>query len=171
MRQREELRGERGGIVAGAALEPRAILGRDERGQRRPVVVRRNRREAAAADDRDAGSLRFDASTCFGVVGVRNPLLFARPHLQCQCALAGLRKQLLRLEAATDLSAEPEPVEAAGGEHDGVEAALAALAQPGVDVAAERLDPQVRLEREQLRAAADGGCAYSHPRAELRGAA
>ena len=35
---------------------------------------------------------------------------------------------------------EPEPVEAAGGEHERVEPALARLAQPRVDVAAQRLD-------------------------------
>jgi len=39
-----------------------------------------------------------------------------------------------------DLAAEAQAVEAARGEHHGVEAALAPLAESRVDVAAERLD-------------------------------
>ena len=52
---------------------------------------------------------------------------------------------------------EVEAVEAAGREHDAVEAALDALAQAGVDVAAQALDTQVGPQRAQLRAAAHRG--------------
>ena len=55
--------------------------------------------------------------------------------------------------AQADLVREPEPVEPAGREHDRVEPALAQLAQARVDVAAQRLDRERRLEREQLRRA------------------
>ena len=41
---------------------PRAVLGRDEPGQRHAVVVRGHRREAAAADRRDAAALGLDAA-------------------------------------------------------------------------------------------------------------
>ena len=54
----------------------------------------------------------------------------------------------------SDLGVQAEAVETTGGQHDRVEAALAALAQPRVDVAAQRLDRERRLEREQLRAPA-----------------
>ena len=68
----------------------------------------------------------------------------------------------------TDLGSEPEPVETAGREHDRIESALAALAQTRLDVAAQRLDRERRLEREQLRAPADRGRADPHPGSNLR---
>jgi hypothetical protein len=71
----------------------------------------------------------------------------------------------------TDLAAEPEAVEAAGGQHDRIEATLAALAQPRVDVAAERLDRERRLERQELGAAPHGRRPDPHPRKQLGGAA
>ena len=77
-----------------------------------------------------------------------------RPNLQRQRSLPGLGQQLIRLEAAADLGAEPEPVEPTRRQHDRVEAALAALAQPRVDVPAQRLD---RERRARARAAAHDG--------------
>src|SRR5688572_15381316 len=97
-------------------------------------------------------ALGLDAPSRLGVVGARDTLLLAFPHLQSNCPLTGLREQLLRIETAPDLRAEAESVEPAGSEHDGVQPALAAFTQARVDVAPERLDGQRRLEREQLRA-------------------
>ena len=66
-----------------------------------------------------------------------------------------------------DLVGEPQPVEPAGREHDRVEAALAALAEPRVDVAAERLDRERGLEREQLGAPANRSASRSASRAAI----
>jgi hypothetical protein len=70
-----------------------------------------------------------------------------------------------------DLGAEAEAVEAARGEHDRVEPALAALAQARVDVSAQRLDRERRLEREQLRLPPCGRGADAHARPDLGRAA
>src|SRR5207248_203059 len=101
----------------------------------------------------------------------RVELFLTGANLQGECALSGLRQQLVRVEAAPDLVPEPEPVEAAGRQHDRVQAALAALAQTRVDVAAERRDRELGLERQQLRLAADRGSPDAHPRPQLRDAA
>src|SRR5581483_4108675 len=155
--EREELGTERHGVVARTPLDPRAAFVGDEAGERDPVVERRDRRKAAAADGRDAGALGLDAAARLGVVGSGDEILFAGPHLQRERALRRLRQEVLRIEPMPDLAREPEPVEPARREHDRVEAALAALAQARVDVAAQRLDRERRLEREQL-------CAPPHRR-------
>ncbi len=74
-----------------------------------------------------------------GVVRHLDEMLLSGAHLECQRALARLREHHIRLEPCADLGAEAESVEPAGREHDGVEAALAALAQTGVDVPSKRL--------------------------------
>jgi hypothetical protein len=66
-------------------------------------------------------------------------MLLSGAHLERQRALTRLREHHIRLEPYADLPSEPESVEPAGREHNGVEAALAALAQTGVDVPSERL--------------------------------
>ena len=48
-------------VCARAPLDPGAVLVGDERGQRRAVVMRRHGSEAAAADERNAAALGFDA--------------------------------------------------------------------------------------------------------------
>ena len=93
-----------------------------------------------------------------------NQLLLARSHLQRERALPGLGEHLRRVEPVPDLAGEPEPIETACGEDDRIQAALATLAQARVDVPAQRLDGQRRLEREELRTAADGRGADPHPR-------
>ncbi len=123
-------------VVAAAALDPGSVLGRDQRREDAAVVVSRDRGEAAAADQRDAAPLRFDASPGLGVVGApprappprRAPGARARP---------GPPRGACRPDRSAGRSprSRPEPVEAARGEHDRVEPALAALAQPRVDVA------------------------------------
>ena len=70
-----------------------------------------------------------------------------------------------------DLVAEPEPVEPAGREHDRVEPSLPSLAQACVDVAAQRLDRERRLEREELRLPPHRRGADPHSRPQLRGTA
>ena len=97
------------------------------------------------------------------VVCSRDEVLLAGAHLQCERALPGLRQELVGLEPMTDLGSEPEPVETAGREHDRIQPALPALAQTRLDVPAQRLDRERRLEREQLRAPANRGCPDPHP--------
>ena len=111
------------------------------------VVVCCDRSEAAAAD-RHAAPLGLDPPARSGIVGRLHQMLLARANLQGERALARLRKHLVRLQAPPDLGAQAEPVESARGEHDRVEPALAALAQPRVDVPAQRLDGEPRLQRE-----------------------
>src|SRR3954452_8978664 len=158
-----QLRPERRGVVARVPLDPRSILRRDEARQRRSVVMCRDRSEAAAADGRHDCTLRFDALASLGVVRGRDELLVAGAHLQRERALARLRQHRLWLEPMPDLAAEPEAVEPARGEHDRIEAPLAPLAQPRVDVAAQRLDGERGLEREQLRLPPHRGRADPHP--------
>src|SRR5207248_8938302 len=73
---------ELGRVVALDPLDPRSVLGGDEAGERRSVVMRRDRREASPADGGDDLTLRFDASARLLVVGRADEVLFARPHLQ-----------------------------------------------------------------------------------------
>ena len=140
--------------------------------RRLAVVVRRHRREAAAADRGDARALGLDATARLRVVDARRrapprpraPAARARPGPPPAAARPG--------RSGSPISrAEAEPVEPARGEDDRVEPALAALAQARVDVAAQRLDRERRLEREQLRAPAHRGGADAHPGPELGRAA
>ncbi len=127
--------------------------------------------EAAAADERDAAALGLDPAPRLRVVRVGHERLLACPHLQRERTLSSLREHHLGIEAMPDLGLEPEPLEPAGGEDDRVEPALASLPEPGVDVAPERLDREGRVEREQLRAAADRRRADPHPGPDPVGAA
>ena len=69
--------------------------------------------------------------------------LLPRADLQHDDPLAGFGRHLVRRDAKADLVGESEAVEARGCQDDGVEAELDALAEAGVDVAADRLDLQV----------------------------
>jgi hypothetical protein len=62
-----------------------------------------------------------------------------------------------------DLGGETEAVEPARGEQDRIETALASLAKPRVDVPAQRLDRETRLEGEKLCTPARGRGADPHP--------
>ncbi|MEX2107212.1 MAG: hypothetical protein WD810_09975 [Solirubrobacterales bacterium] len=77
-----------------------------------------------------------------------------RSHLQRERALAGGGDHPLGGDREPDLPLAPEPPQAGGGEDDRVEVSLGELAQAGVDVAVQLLDPQVRARRQQLGAAA-----------------
>ena len=133
--------------------------------------MRRDRGETAAADERHAAPLRLDAASRLHVVDIRDEVCLTRSHLQGERTLPRLGQHHGRVEAQPDLAAEPEPVEPAGGEHDRVETALAALPQACFDIAAQGLDRQRRLEREQLGTPARGGRADAHPGPDLRATA
>ena len=122
--QGQELAAQGFGVLTGAAFEPGAVLVGDECGQRFPVVVRRNRRETAAADCRDARTLRLDTPPRLGVIGRADEMLLACAHLQRDRPLRGLRQEHVRIEPPADLAREPEPVETARGEDDRVQATL-----------------------------------------------
>ena len=83
--------------------------------------------------------------------------------LDAQRALTRARNHLRLAEGRPDAIAEPEPLQAGRGQHDGVVLAFVELAQPRVDVPAQRLDRQGRLEREQLRAPAHRRRPDPHP--------
>jgi hypothetical protein len=123
----------------------------------------RDGREAATSDRSDAGALELDSARRLHVVRSGHELLLAEPNLERQRALPRLRKDLVRLESVPDLVRKAEPVEPARSEHDRIQPTLPALAQPRVDVPPQRLDRERRLEREQLRPAADRGRPDSHP--------
>src|SRR5207237_7170957 len=100
--------------VATSALGPRAILGGDEGRESLAVVVGGDRRQAAAPDCKDARPLGLDAPAGLGMVGARNKLLFPHAYLKRKRPLAGLRQQVIRLEATADLGGQAETVEPAG---------------------------------------------------------
>jgi hypothetical protein len=110
-------------------------------------VVCGHGREAATADGRHAGPLGLDAPARLGVVSRRHGLLLACSDLKRERTLAGLRQKLGRLEPVVDLVLEAKPVEATGGEDHRVETTLSSFPETRVDVAAQRLDPELGLER------------------------
>ena len=132
--------------------------------ERRAVVVRRDRSEAAAADrarpprarPRRGGASRRGRPRRRDAPRRRGPAARARPAPASGSISSGSKRWPIS-------RAEAEPVEAARGEDDRVEPALAALAQPRVDVAAQRLDRERRLEREQLRLPPHRRRADAHP--------
>src|SRR5436305_6998175 len=166
-----QLHSERRRVVACASLDPRPVLRRDEPGQDQAVVVRRDWSKAATADSSHDRALGLHPPARLRVVGRGHEMLVARPHLKGEGTLARLGQHLPRLEAVPDFVAEPEPVEPARGEHDRVEPALATLAQARVDVAAQRLDRERRIAREQLRLPPNRSRPDAHARSQLRRAA
>ncbi len=131
--------------------------------------MRRHGREATRAKRCDTGALRFDSLPRLGRVTRRDELLLPGAHLQRKRALCRLGQHQLDRKAQPDLGVQAEPVEPACREHERVEAALARLAQPRLDVAAQRLDRDRRLEGEQLRLAPHRSRADSHPGAYFVG--
>src|SRR5438067_775721 len=81
----------------------------------------RARGETARTDQRDARALGLHPAARLRVIRPLDELLLPRAYLQRQCALRGLGQHQLRIEARADLVREPEPVEAARGEHDRIE--------------------------------------------------
>jgi hypothetical protein len=128
--------------------------------------MRGDGREAAALDDGDDTTLGLDTTSCLRVVDVGDELPFVGAHLQRERTLRGLRQHHVRLESQADLAGQPESIETARREHDRVEPALAALPQARVDVPAQRLDGERRLEREKLRATSRRRRADAHPRTD-----
>ena len=149
-------------------LDPRAVSSGDQRRERGAVVMGGDRSQAPAADERDATSFGLDTARASRRRRLRRRGAPRRPSPGARARPGRPRAASPRVEAQTDLAAEPEPVEPARGQHDGVEATLAALAQPRVDVAAQRLDRERRLEREQLCAPPRGRRADRASRAGAR---
>ena len=77
--------------------------------------------------------------------------------LDAERALARRRQADGRIEQAADAPAQAQAFQARGGQHDGVVVAAIELAEPGVEVAAQRLDRQLRMARADLRLAAQAG--------------
>src|SRR5262245_474460 len=100
----------------------------------------RHRRQAAAADCRDAAPLRLDSTPRLRIVGGSDQMLLTRANLKRKRALAGFRQELDSIEASPDLGTQAKPVESARCEHNRIEPALTALAQTRVDISAQRLD-------------------------------
>ena len=118
----------------------------------------------ASASSGHAYPLGVNPTPRLGIVHGGGDHLLAFADLERERPLAGLGEHFRRLETVADLGFQPEAVEPAGGEDDRVEAPLGALAETRVDVPAQRLYGERRLEREQLRAAACGRGADAHAR-------
>ena len=155
--------------ASAAGSSPRAPLDPARRPRRRSARAASRRRDAPrpARGSRRRSSRRRRARPRPGAAsrrGRRAATSSSSPARTCSasapCAASG--SIVSARDAQADLVREPEPVEAAGREHDRVEPALARLAQARVDVAAQRLDRERRLEREQLRAAAHRRGADAH---------
>src|SRR5207302_6899264 len=97
LREPHELEPERDRVVAASPLDPRAVLRRDERDERRAVVMGGDWCETAAADGGDGGALGFHAAARLRVVGRGDEMLLARANLQRERSLRGFRQQLVRL--------------------------------------------------------------------------
>ena len=170
--ERARARGRARRVVAGAALDPalrprrrRAPSASRRRGARRPA--RGSRRRSARRSARSASTRRRVSGSSAAATSSSSPARTcsaSAPWPASGSSSPGSKRRPIS-------RAEAEPVEAARREHDGVEPALAALAQARVDVAAQRLDRQRRLEREQLRAPAHRGRADPHPGPQLGRAA
>src|SRR5207248_9650372 len=117
-----QLHPERNRVVARVPLDPRSVLRRDERRQCRPVVMRGDGSEAAAAHGRDDCAFRLHALAGLGIVRGRHEVLVARPNLERERTLAGFGQHRLGPKAVPDLAPEPAPVEPPRCEHQPVEA-------------------------------------------------
>ncbi len=87
----------------------------------------------------------------------RNQVRAVAAHLDAQCALAGSGQHAARFEFTADALGHVQALEAGGRQHDGVVLAFVQLAQTGVEVAAQRLDLQVRAQGLQQHLAAQAG--------------
>jgi hypothetical protein len=132
----DELACESDRIVVAPALDPAAVVVRDERLQHVTVVIRRDGCKTAPADGRNARPLGVHPAPCLGIVYGNDDLRLPFPDLERERPLARLRKHFRRLETVADLGPEPETVETAGREDDRVEASLGALAEARIDVPA-----------------------------------
>src|SRR5438046_1083031 len=156
------------GIVAAAALDPAAVVSRHECGEPHAVVIGGDGSETAPPDHGDARSLGLETPPRFGVIGSTDEMLLALPHLKREVTLPILGDLLFRSETVPDLAGELQAVEAARRQDDRIEPPLAALPQSRIDVAAQGLDREPRLEREQLRFPPDRGRADAHLRPQPR---
>ena len=134
---------------------------RCRRGTPRPVPGSRRRSRATHA--RSASTRRrVSASSASATSLLPPPAPAARPRPGRPRGIPPPAKTAARISPTT------EAVETATREHHRVQPALASLSQASVDVPAERLDRQRRLEREQLGAAPHRRRADAHARPHLR---
>ena len=168
----EQLAAERVRVVAAPPLDPAcrprrrpARSASRRRGTPRPA--RGSRRRCAATQARSAATRRRVSASSAAATSASSPARTwsaSAPWPASGSSSSGSNRRPIS-------RAEPEPVEPARREDDRVEPPLAALAQPGVDVAAERLDRERRLEREQLRPPAHRRRPDPHPGPNPVGAA
>ena len=78
-----------------------------------------------------------------GADQVLHPAVVA-PHLEADGALAGRRQDVLGVERRLRLLAPPEASQAGDRQHGGVDVAVGQFADPGVHVAPQVLQIQVR---------------------------
>ena len=164
----DELRCEGLWIKPAPSLDPPPVLVGDERGQLDAIVVRGDGRETTAPDPCDATPLGLDSPPRLGVIRHGDKRRLARTNLQRKRSLTGLWKQLRRIEPEPDLVRQPQPIETGRLENHRIESTLTALAETRIDIAAQRLDRESRLERQQLRPAASRRRAAPHASSRLR---
>ncbi|OIQ71739.1 hypothetical protein GALL_466420 [mine drainage metagenome] len=70
--------------------------------------------------------------------------------LDAQRGLADRRQQLVDVDRRADALGQPQALEPGGGQHDAVVVAGVELAQPGVEIAAQRRDAQIGPQRADL---------------------
>mmetsp|Transcript_15050 Transcript_15050/g.35640 ORF Transcript_15050/g.35640 Transcript_15050/m.35640 type:complete len:285 (-) Transcript_15050:548-1402(-) len=127
-----------------------------------PPRVRRQWQAAAATERPGDGTLGLAGQQGRRMVQLQQGLAQRSgvgADLQTQRPLPRARQHLLDLEDAAHALPQAQALETGSGQHDGVVAALIELAQPGIEVAAQRLDAQVRPQVQQLRHAAQAGAA------------
>ena len=110
-----------------------------------PASARENARSAVVASVVSPVGKRQQRGDDVGAIGAA----FERER-----ALPDGGQAVLRIEQRRDPLAEAQPLQTRGGEDDRVVLALVELAQPRVDVAAQRHDRQQRIALAQLRFAA-----------------
>ena len=113
-------------------------------GQRHAAAAAQRTRHRALGMHRQPGrrvGQRFQRLAQRGRIGA---------HLQAQRALPGRRQHHVRIDHRADARVQAQPLQARGGQHDAVVLALVELAQPGVEVAPQRLHIQVRPDRLEL---------------------
>lgn len=82
-------------------------------------------------------------------------------------ALADGGQGLPWLQQAADTVAEAQPLEAGGGEDDGVEVTGIEPGEAGIDIAPQGFDPQIRPSCQELALAAQAGGANPRPLRQL----
>ena len=139
-----------------------SVEGRDQCFERHTPVSEHagesaDRQVAASADPGKELPFRLDGTVRVRLVYRHEPL--ERRHvvgatLDCERALPDLREHQRRVEDLGDLPGQAEPLQRRYSDHYRI--VLAGLSQTRLDVAAQRVEPDVRADRCELRPPADG---------------